>query len=330
MRKLKDLALNFSLEKTDAYKHHIHSFIYFIEQRGINEQNLIPYLQGIRSKDVIEALEFYIRKNKITARDTAFGYSSAIKEFLYYSIESGTIRNSELKSELLSPGYDENSYRFKMNNFILNNELLKNHGGFEKLNSKDIEDIIDQCNQLLREVDKINKSKESKLAFHRIRSAIIIKLILLTGAPYREIRKICFNNIKIESGTVSISDFTLKIPVSFISDLKNYLQVVRSINPNNENVFIEFNGVQMSIKTANTASFLGNIIGRKDLSSLVRYSVKEMIRNGTSETIIRQLHGLKRSNGIIEECHSIVYSEQSTANLHLNEKIQQSELYCLL
>jgi len=295
LRKLKDLALNFSLEKTDAYKHHIHSFIYFIEQRGINEQNLIPYLQGIRSKDVIEALEFYIRKNKITAKDTAFGYSSAIKEFLYYSIESGTIRNSELKSELLSPGYDENSYRFKMNNFILNNELLKNHGGFEILNFNDIEDIIDQCNQLLREVDKIIKSKESKLAFHRIRSAIIIKLILLTGAPYREIRKICFNDIEIESGTVNVSDFTLKIPDSFMKEIEKYLQIVNYINPNGNHIFIEFNGLQISKQTANTASFLGNVICRKDLSSLVRFAVKEMIKNGTSENIIRQLHDLKKT-----------------------------------
>ncbi len=72
------------------------------------------------------------------------------------------------------------------------------------------------------------------------------------------------------------------------------------------------------------------MIGRGDLNALVKFTITEMIRNGGSESVIRQLHGIEKSKmDIIEICHANVYT-QKEANRHLDSKIRQSELYDIL
>jgi len=330
MSLLEDLTTRFFEEKTYAYLNHVKAFIEFIENKGVNEQNLIPYLQGVRTKHIVEALGFYIDRNKVIAKDAALVYKSAIKEFLYFILDSEEIQNPELIKELGLPVYKEESYNATVNKYIADHNSLKERKGFGVLDHRCIEDLILQCNNLLSSEEELIKSKDKKKFFNKIRSAVIVKLILLTGVPYRAIRNLDVRDIKIDDNTINLNGFIIHIPKTIKEDLTKYVYISKHLRQNQEKLFIEFEGHQINFQTGNTSAFLKGMIGRGDLNALVKFTITEMIRNGVSESVIRQLHGIEKSKmDIIEICHANVYTHKE-ANRHLDSKIRQSELYDIL
>ncbi|MEK4247607.1 hypothetical protein MKZ20_20225 [Psychrobacillus sp. FSL K6-2684] len=327
MRFFKDLNGEFFEDKPYAYSNHVKAFNKYIEHKGITEDNLIVFLQGIRAKDIVDSLNYYIEKNNITSKDTALRYSSAIKEYLYYALDSGKVNNSELMKELELATFKESSYRYKMNNFIAKHELLKEREGFEIPSDEEVRELIKQCNSLLESDEEYLKAQNNQKYFNKFRSALIIKLILLTGVPYRTINSIKCTDLNINNSTILINSFEIRLPKILKLNFEKYMRLSNEINLNRDKLFIEFNGNSMSVQTAAVYGFMKSIIGRGDLNGVVKYTIIKMIEEGISERVIKQVTGVEDT--IINDCHLKVYGDKKAIR-HFDSKIRGLEIYDVL
>jgi len=307
-----------------SYINNINSFQNYITDKGITEENLLTFLRGLRTEDIIESLEYYIFKNDVTSKGTARKYSTAIKEYIYFMLDSETLDNTELLKEIERPGYKASSYRSKMNTFIAENKLLKESEGFEVLSTEDVRDLITQCNILLDSVEEFRKAFTSKKYFNKYRSATIIKLIILTGATYRTLLSLKRNDLDIDHGTITINEFEIHLPKSLHNNFKKYIQLLNSIKPDCENLFIEYEGMAMRDTTSTLYTFMEPLIGRGDLNGIIKYSVIKMIESGINETTIKQVTGVE--DKIMKDCHLKIFNHQIAVR-QFDSMIRSLEIY---
>ncbi len=321
---LKKYNEKFFLTKPYAYVNNINAFNDYIKSKGITEDNLITYLRGIRTENIKESLEYYINKNSITSKETAHKYKTALKEYLYFILDTKGVNNFELLRELDLPTYKENSYLFKMNNYIFEHLSLKDKEEFEVLTTEEVVELIVQCNTLLSSNEEFIKASKSQKFFNKYRSALIVKLILLTGMAYRTVLSLELKNLDIKHGIIIINGFEVRLPKVLQINIELYLELCSEINPNQEKLFIEFDGNPMSNKTSTLFIFIRTLIGRGDLNGILKYTIIKMIQAGISEDIIKRVTGVK--NTIISDCVVRAF-DYKTATRHLDSKVRSLEIY---
>lgn len=324
MNLLLTLNKDFFEERSNFYSSNISSFNDFIKQKGITEENLVPYLRGIRTDEIVEALKYYINEKNITSIETANRYKSALKEYLYFVLHTEAVSNLELLKELESPTFKEASYNFKMNKVISNHPLLKDKEGFDVFSSEDVLELLAQCNDLLSSCDQFKRAFKTRKYFNRFRSALIIKLILLTGVAYRTLLNIKRTDLDTSHGIIIINEYEIRLPKALQKNFEMYLQLVNELNIERTELFVEFDGRAMNDQTGALFTFLNSFIRRGDLNGLIKYSIIKMIEVGISETIIKKVTGIEET--ILKDCHARAYDER-TANRHFDSKIRSMEMY---
>ena len=189
----------FLIQKPIAgYEKELNIFLKFLkEEKKIKPESIDYFLQGFRTDGVIESLDFYIKKNSLTSISTARRYSSCMQEFLRYIIHNEFTENKELGFELGAPSYDEKSYISKVNNYISNDKRLKETSGFIAGSKEDIIVLIDECNKTLNSDEIFEKAIKQQKYYNKFRSALILKLTLLTGIKYEVLRAIKEERLKI-------------------------------------------------------------------------------------------------------------------------------------
>lgn len=320
------LSEQFFEERPNFYSNNISSFSDFIKQKGIPDENLVTYLRGIRTDDIIESLSYYIESKNITSIETANRYMWAIKEYLYFMLHEGGISNAELLKEIESPTFKETSYPFKMRKAI-SDHSLKSKEGFGALSSEEVNELVTQCNELLTSEDQYLKAFEKQKYFNRYRSAILVKLMLLTGVAYRTIRKVKKSDLNVSHGIITINDYEIRLPKALQTNFQKYLELIDSLHGEQDDLFIEFNGNIMSVNTSTLFTFLSTFISRGDLNGIIKYSIINMIKAGMNETIIKKITGVEET--ILKDCQSNAF-DKKTETRHFDSKIRSIEIYDML
>ncbi|ENH96740.1 hypothetical protein J416_09189 [Gracilibacillus halophilus YIM-C55.5] len=329
MLNIDDIMNRFFEQKSIYYLNHVNAFIDYLKHDGMNVSNMEIHLQGIRSYDIIKSLDFYIEKNNITAIDTAQRYSSAVKEFLLFLYENYQVTNQELNYELYIPPFKDKSYRGQVNKHINKLEkegILNKSTSFQNFDTLEINNLLNECNQILNSRESYLMAQKKQVYFNKYRSAIMIKIILLMGITYREIIKMKINDISLENNYVKINGFIVRIPINLLKQLRQYINLLQSLNTKEriENLFIEFNGDRISSQTSTTSNFINSLLGRGDLTGLIKYITTSMINEGINETIIKQVTGI--SDVLYSECHNIVYNSARSIR-HFDSKIRNLEMF---
>ncbi|MCP1156202.1 hypothetical protein NKS27_28060 [Peribacillus frigoritolerans] len=316
---------DFFEKKSYAYYNHVKAFISYIRSNGISNDNLKVYLQGIRTVDIVKSLDYYINQNQVTSIDTAQRYTSAIKEFLVYIFNSRLLNNKELLDELYFPTFKEESFRFKMNQYILNSEELKEREGFKILSKEEVTELLDQCNQILDSKEGFSKAQKSQKYFNKYRSALILKLIILTGVTYKVIGKIKFKDLNLTFNTLTINEFEIHLPHLIRNHFYKFIQLINfNLGREIENLFIEFDGAELRNTTTTTSQFMQSILSRGDLNGLIKYVIVNMIKSGVNETIIKEITGVRDT--IYSECHYLVFDKEKSIR-HFDSKIRGLEIF---
>lgn len=317
----------------EGYKNNLNIFQkYLDEEKQIHSNVQKEFLQGFRTDGIIESLEFYIRENKLTSVDTARRYSSCIREFFRYIIHENIIENEKLSVELGAPPYNEKSYTYKVNNFIAEDKRLKETEGFIAISEEDVKSLIEQCDITLNAEEVYNEALCKQKFYNKLRSAVILKLILLTGIKYEVLKDIERDDITLEHDLIKINNLEIHLPINLSEQMNRYDKINHCIvnhNSINENFFLEFDGTRISKVTSTTSGFLKGIIGRGDLNGIIKYSIIEMIKKGINESIIKQFTGV--GDKTYKECQDYVnkiYNIKSSR--YLDSKIRGMEIYDLL
>ena len=205
------------------------------------------YFSLFNEDDLIESLEYYIKKNRVTAKVTAANYITYITEFFGMLSEQYNIKND------IFINIEENKkFSTKSKEIIsrLRKTVSKDYASDEQY-----QDLINGIDDFLSRIteddiyDEINKYfhkniKYTKL-YHRFISVIAIKLVIKFALCNLSVISLGIDNLNMETNTLSINGFRLPLDEDLIH-LKSYLMMreyILNIHERHENLlFIKPDG----------------------------------------------------------------------------------------
>lgn len=314
--------------KPEGYEKDIRVFINFLKSKDIPIINVS--FQGVRTKDVIESMDYYITENNLKAKSPVKRYANAISEFFKYIIGNGYIDNKTFYEQLLLPTMVNDSYWGKVNEFISKNKRLKEKDTFDILTKKEVMELIANCDHA---IERYIENIDDKIDYNKVVAALSIKLISLTGVLHRQLRKIKLTNDIEKFNKICISNFRIILPEKYSMQLKKYLEIRKYIleksNKQSEYLFLTFEGEQLARQTGFISSFLARCTGRNDLNGLIKYSIGQMIMSGVNDSVINRL--TCAGNELIKQAieNEETYDELYW-NKYLDSRLRTIELFDLI
>ncbi len=280
----------FLLVKPEGYEKDIRVFINSLKSKNI--PIIKEMFQGLRTKNIIESIDYYIEESKVKSVSPVKRYASALSEFFKFIIGNGHIDNKSFYDELLLPTIVKGSYWGEINDKLVKDKRLKEKDTFEILTKDEVKDLINSCDELFYKYIQLEE-KISKQDYNTIIATLCIKLIALTGVTYREIREIKLTEDIEMFNKISINNFRIYLPEKYSIQLKKYLNLRNNILLENKKksdyLFLTFKADQLSKQTNLIARVLGTCTGRNDLNGLIKYAIREMILAGVNDSVINRL-----------------------------------------
>lgn len=315
--------------KPKEYEKDIRIFIEYIE--SIKMPVAKEVLQGMRTKNILDSIDFYIKERGINSVSPVKRYVSAIAEFFKFIIGNGDIDNKEFYNEILLPTIVPKSYWGRVNEKIAKDSRLREKDIFDILERSEVTSLIENCNTTMA---AYCDNADIKKNYNKVLAALSIKLIALTGIVYRDIRTIKMSSEIIDYNTLNINGFRFYLPITFSKQLKDYLKLRKDIltryEIDQEYLFITFKGEQLPVQTHLISSFLGTCTGRKDLNGLIKYAIKEMILAGVNDSVIGKFTGA--GPDLISQCINEVDVPSGSLNWnrYLDSKLRSIDTFDLL
>ncbi|RRJ66083.1 hypothetical protein EHV15_26590 [Paenibacillus oralis] len=280
-------------------------FYDYLKSRDVTDNNIDEFVRGLDTNTIISSIDYYIKENSIKKISTVQRYVSAVKEFLLYIISNDYVSNDAFLKELGSPAYKEGSFRNKINIYLAENSELDKSTSYDPLTQYEVEDLIKECNLVLEiSITKVTRSKEMNM----ITSALIIKLILLTGIPYREIIKIPVESYYKTIGSFSIDGISIRLPEGLIKQFNCYLELREKIAQGGKELFITYRGKPLPKGTAQVVYWLKQLSGRQDLTGLIKFAIVQMMDLNINHIAIEKF--TKVGFKIIMSCKEQFINEQ--------------------
>ncbi|MDU5107565.1 MULTISPECIES: hypothetical protein [unclassified Clostridium] len=304
----------FLIKKPDGYRSDVKIFLDFLMSKNLPLCKEV--LQGIRTKNVIESINYYKIKSNLASVSKAKRYASAISEFFKYLISHGYVENKEFYDELNLPTTINKSYLYKINEYISKDPDLKEKDTYKIYTSEEVRDLILKCDDVLGKDSNFIISKDKE--YSKFIAALCLKLIALNGITYRELRKIKVTEDIAKYNKILINDFRLTLPEKYGQQLKKYIDIRNQILIKNSKVsdslFINKKGDTLPVPTSNISWFLDVCTGRNDLNGLIKYAIKNMIIVGINDSVISRLTGA--SSILIQQA---IYNEEDNDKLYWNK-----------
>lgn len=309
-------------KRSGSYEKDLKVFQKFLESKDVNDKNIKEFMKGIDVDTIAKSINFYIEKNDIKKISTVQRYISAIKEFLLFLFSENIISNDAFLRNLSLPAYKEDSFRSKLNRILVENNKLFNSISYDAFDELQIKDLLAECDLILNNGFKvIQKRKEMNMYI----SALIIKFIIFTGMPYREIPKLNINIYQEFDRSIKINNIVIEIPEKMIGQINDYI-IFRKEKANGEQFFIDSNGVPIPFKTAQVAYWLKVLCGRRDITGLTKYGIKNMIDANINIILIQKFS--KVGNDIIQSCLEEYLEENEQILIKdFNAKLKRSKTY---
>lgn len=128
-------------------------------------------------------------------------------------------------------------------------------------------------------------------------------MMLLMGITYRCARQLKMNALDLEANTITINNYMIRLPIKFSKQLKQYVVIREKNNISSEFLFVNAEGKQWK-KNQTTSSGIPDYFETDgfevQLTSIIKYGIKELIRIGINEAIIMDITGA--SSDIIKDC----------------------------
>lgn len=281
-KSIKEFLIDKSVDGYDIIMNYFSDFI--TKVKDINPATIKSFFQGIRSEFLIESLDWYIKAKSVKSFGASNKFASCIKEYFVYIIDKEYIENQELIAEFGYPTYSDKSFRYKVNNYLANNESISKGDGSDIFDLDTIKDLITDCDKTMNDDYILSRVETMQMYYNKFRSAIIIKLIIYTGVAYRIIPTIGINDLDVQHCSITINGLTVHLPNNLVDQFKKYLEIRASLlgrhNQQSSSLFIEFDCHNLSDKTTNVSNFLKDLTGRGDLTGIIKYSVTNMIKRG--------------------------------------------------
>ena len=320
----KDITNNFIKEYSD-YKSDVANFSEYIEanwKNSLSGDQLRILLQGIDVDFILKSLIYNVETVKrYKSKTKAKRYATVIGQFFNYIRKTTDIVNPDLYDAISYNRLRENSYMQQMMAYIDKCEMLAGIVEQEPLTSTEAEKILIWANEQF-----VAQEWEDATSFRKAVAAIGIKMMMLYGITYRELRKMKWSDYNEVYDCITINGFELRLPLKLSTQLRSIKEFIFNKKiVNSENlVFADFQGEAWNDKTSSSGipDYIGVLIGITSVTSAVKYGISQLLKAGLSDSVIKKMTGA--SEKIIQGC---LLHEDNELKQIINTKILMADQY---
>ena len=320
----KSLTDNYIKEYPD-YKSDVDNFSKYLEadwKNSLSGDRLRILLQGIDVDFILKSLIYNVEVVKrYKSKTKAKRYATVIGQFFNYIRKTTDIVNPDLYDAISYNRLRENSYMQQMLAYIDKCELLAGIVEQEPLTSTEAEKILIWTNEQF-----IAQGWEDATSFRKAMAAIGIKMMMLYGITYRELRKIKWDDYNEVYDCITINGFELRLPLKLsiqLQNIKNFVFNKKIVNRENL-MFAGFQGEAWNDITSSSGipDYIGALIGITSVTSAVKYGISQLLKAGLSDSVIKKMTGA--SEKVIQGC---LLQEDNELKQIINTKILMADRY---
>lgn len=307
------------------YRNDINNFFLYLEKARnipIIDKNIEFALGAIETEGIKESLKFLIDRGIYGKQETARKYAVAVGKFFEYVRDYTSIKNKDLFDEISANLRTRNSYIGRMNSYIEQLADLKPKEPLRILSKDQALKLLERCEKQLNQTE----TWESEIEFKKAGAAIGIKIMLVFGVTYRQLRVIQISQVKEDIDTIELNGFNLRIPVRLSKQIYRYIQYKKDHGIKNESDFLLTNRDGVEWGTISSSSGIPDILKTElnttDITGIVKYGIFQMVSAGINDHIIKEITGA--GNDLVAAC---VQLGKSTLIDEVNNKLVTVELY---
>lgn len=320
----KSLTDNYIKEYPD-YKSDVDNFSKYLEadwKNSLSGDRLRILLQGIDVDFILKSLIYNVEVVKrYKSKTKAKRYATVIGQFFNYIRKTTDIVNPDLYDAISYNRLRENSYMQQMLTYVDKCEMLAGIVEQEPLTSTEAEKILIWANEQFTA-----QEWEDATSFRKAMAAIGIKMMMLYGITYRELRKIKWDDYNEVYDCITINGFELRLPLKLSIQLQNIKDFVFNKKiVNRENLmFAGFQGEAWNDITSSSGipDYMGALIGITSVTSAVKYGISQLLKAGLSDSVIKKMTGA--SEKVIQGC---LLQEDNELKQIINTKILMADRY---
>ncbi|MBD5503321.1 MAG: hypothetical protein HDR09_06120 [Lachnospiraceae bacterium] len=313
------------IEKYPDYKSDVVNFSEYINtywKNSLSGDPLRILLKGIDVDFILKSLIYNVETVKrYKSKTKAKRYATVVAQFFNHIRKTTDIVNPDLYDAISYNRLRENSYMQQMMSYIDKCEMLAGIVEQEPLTSTEAEKILKWANEQFAE-----QEWEDATNFRKAMAAIGIKMMMLYGITYRELRKMKWDDYDEVYGCITVNDFELRLPLKLSVQLRNMKEFVykkRIVNCENL-LFADFQGEAWNDITSSSGipDYMGALIGITSVTSAVKYGISQLLKAGLSDSVIKKVTGA--SEKLIQGC---LFHEDNELKQIINAKILMADQY---
>lgn len=269
-------------------------------------------LQGIRSEDIIQSIDYLVDSRIYFTKSIALKYMSAIAQFFRFSTQHRWFSNTDFLNTINSAPEERSSYFYKLTRYIDSNDLLAAPIQKDPLN-------YDELISLLNYIDDYFDSCDFEINISKYAALLAMKLILFTGIKFLVLTKIRIEDVSLEINQILINGYKIRMPILFTEQVRKYLSI--SSTRNTKLLFSKDNGQSWQNTTDSKIDrYLKQILLRSDTTGLTKYGIQQLLIAGTDIPTIEKF--TRAGKDIIYSC-----GDERSANI--GRQITQTDIYYL-
>lgn len=316
------------------YKNDVCNFSKYLEKQwknSLSDPNIRFLLQGIDVEFLLDSLIYNVEEKKIYRRKSAAKkYATVVGLFLNYIRKNTDIDNPIVFSAISYNRLRENTYMQRMMAYINECEKLQGTIELEGISRSDAEKVLQWADEQLKDERQWYSNVETKeideTAFRKAMAALGMKMMLVYGVTYRELRRIKRNQYDSTRNTIVINGFEIRLPINLGIQMKRMRDFLNANGIRNEQGFLFVNAQGEEWGEITSASgisdYLSQLIESTSVTSIVKYGISQLLKAGLNDSIIKQISGA--SDTLIKGC--IVHEDEDIERI-INNKLVNVELY---
>ncbi len=320
----KDITDKFIKEYSD-YKSDVINFSEYIEvnwKNSLSGDQLRILLQGIDVDFILKSLIYNVETVKrYKSKTKAKRYATVIGQFFNYIRKTTDIVNLDLYDAISYNRSRENSYMQQMMVYIDKCEMLAGIVEQEPLTSTEAEKVLIWANEQFTA-----REWEDATSFRKAVAAIGIKMMMLYGITYRELRKMKWDDYDEVYDCITVNGFELRLPLKLSIQLRNIKDFVfdKKIVNKEKLMFAGFRGEAWNDITSSSGipDYMGMLIGITSVTSVVKYGISQLLKAGLSDSVIKKMTGA--SEKVIQGC---LLQEDNELKQIINTKVLMADWY---
>ena len=307
------------------YESDVMNFTEYLEihwGNSLSGEPLRILLKGIDVEFILQSLIYNVEDiQRYKSKTKAKRYATVVGLFFNDIRKTTDIANHELYDVISFNRLRENSYMKRMMAYIEKCDLLAGIVEQEPLTFMQAEELLAWSNEQLEDTEW-----EGAADLKKAMAAIGIKMMMLYGIKYRELRKIKWENFDEFYGFITVNGFELRLPTKLSRQLQQVQQFVfqNKVKSNENLLFTDGNGEPWGEITSSSGipDYLGTLIEVTSVTSIVKYGIGQLLKAGLSDSVIKKITGA--SDKLIQGC---LLTEDDELKKIINNKIVMAELY---